>query len=500
MRHFSISRTLAFSAVVASVVFLLPCVVLSQSNSNSNSNSNDDLLDRINRLEGRAQAQDELIQNLQHQLTVSDEARESGELELAVNGLLNDLEGGGGVTTPRSERLLVGGQLRLRAEARDPKNYGSGIRDDVDFVIQRTRLTFDFRVHDNVRVFVELQDSRNWGEEGSTVGDLEGVDLHQGYVDFSHVFGRPWTIRVGRQSLSFGDQRLVSPLDWHPVGRAWDGVRTWYDADDFTIDLFVTNVVENSTLLGGQTDDDHIFAGVYLTTKVFADHELDVYVFYRRFGSNSFRAEDGTIDDLEDVTLGFRFSGKQGGFDYSAEADLQLGDRAGDDVTAYAWAVTVGYHFGGNWNPRIGLEWTFASGDDDPTDGDYETFDPLFPFGHAFQGYADLFAWRNGHDLAVKVEASPTQDLWFQVAGHMFILDSDKDAWYNAGGGVIRRTTAGNVSNTVGFELDVHFKYNLNPSTSLWFGWSHFFAGDYVEDTGSSPDTDFGFFQVTINF
>ena len=33
----------------------------------------------------------------------------------------------------------------------------------------------------------------------------------------------------------------------------------------------------------------------------------------------------------------------------------------------------------------------------------------------------------------------------------------------------------------VGYEIDVHFKYALNPKTKLWVGWSHFFAGDYVE-------------------
>jgi hypothetical protein len=31
-------------------------------------------------------------------------------------------------------------------------------------------------------------------------------------------------------------------------------------------------------------------------------------------------------------------------------------------------------------------------------------------------------------------------------------------------------------------------------------GYSHFFAGDYLADTGPSDDADFGYLQATISF
>jgi hypothetical protein len=34
----------------------------------------------------------------------------------------------------------------------------------------------------------------------------------------------------------------------------------------------------------------------------------------------------------------------------------------------------------------------------------------------------------------------------------------------------------------------------------LWAGYSHFFAGDYLNATGRSDDADYGYFQATINF
>ncbi|MCB9832645.1 MAG: alginate export family protein [Planctomycetes bacterium] len=455
------------------------------------------LRERLSKLEARAVSQDEKIRTLEARLADYESgAAISSEIETLINGLVDDAPN---AMAPKSKAVDFGGQIRIRGEFRSVKNYGAGVDDDVDFVLQRTRLHADFRIVDNVRAFVQLQDSRNWGEEGSPNGDLEGVDIHQAYLDYEKVFGHDWTFRVGRQELQYGDQRLVSPLDWHPVGRSFDGVRTWWKGETFQLDVFAMNVVEASLATGGEAGDDHYFAGAYFHYTGIEAHELDVYLFYRGFDTGTFVGENGLMGDLDDVTIGIRFKGKTDGFDYSAEIVYQTGDRADDDVNAYAWAAVLGYTFDSEWKFRIGAEWTFASGDEDPTDGDYETFDPLFPFGHSYQGYLDLFAWRNGHDIVLKVSAKPTEELWLEVAFHGFILDEDSDAWYGAAGTAIRRV-GGGVGNEIGYELDIHAKYQLDAATALWFGYSHFFAGDYVEDTGDSPDTDWIFFQMTVNF
>ena len=457
------------------------------------------LRERLRRLETRSAVQDARIKELEARLADRETERPiESELEIAMNALATEMESN--VTAPRSESAKFGGQLRFRGEFRSVKNYSGREDDSVDFVIQRTRFHGDFRVLPNVRAFVQFQDSRNWGEEGSTLADLEGVDIHQAFVDFENVFGAPLTFRVGRQELSYGDQRLVSPLDWHPVGRSFDGVRTMYEREDFQFDVFAMNIVEGSIGPGGDAGDDHYFAGIYFAYEGIEAHELDLYVFYRSFATGSITAEDGSTGDLEDATFGVRFKGRTGGFDYSIELVGQAGNRAGDDVLAYAGAAVFGFTFDSDWKPRIGVEWDFASGDDDPTDGDFETFDPLFAFVHAYQGYLDIWAWRNGHDIVGKISIRPTADLFVEAAFHVFILDSNSDAWYNAPGLPIRRAPGGGVDDLVGFELDLHAKYTLNESTHLWFGYSHFFAGDYVEETGQSPDTDWVFFQLTLNF
>ena len=47
---------------------------------------------------------------------------------------------------------------------------------------------------------------------------------------------------------------------------------------------------------------------------------------------------------------------------------------------------------------------------------------------------------------------------------------------------------------------DLHAKVKIEKHFNIWFGWSHFFAGDYMSDTGSSDDADFLFLQMALNF
>jgi hypothetical protein len=424
-----------------------------------------------------------------------------------INGLIGDSPAPNAVVAPRSQFITISGQLRLRFEWRDPFDYrlpgtfgrpaDQSVGDDNDRVEQRTRLNFDARVIDDVRVFIQLSDSRLWGEELGVLNETNQVDLHQGYVDIEAVFGAPITVRAGRQELSYGDQRLISSLDWSNIGRAWDGVRAWYSGEGFQLDGFLTNIREE---VNGVTDDDHVFGGVYFSYMGIEAHWIDAYILFRGFSDGSFTAEDGGMGDLEDYFAGLRFKGSSSGFDYSAEGVYEFGDRAGDDVGAFGTAVTLGYTFDCECKFRIGLEWTFATGDEDPTDGDLDTFDPPFPFGHAYQGYLDIFTWKNGHDLALKLSVKPHPDWQIFLDVHGFILDEEKDAWYNAATRPIRRDPTGESGRFIGTEVDLTAKWTIRKNLFLYFGYTHFFADDFVDTTGPSPDSDWVFAMLTTEF
>ncbi|MEQ8767715.1 MAG: alginate export family protein [Planctomycetota bacterium] len=415
------------------------------------------------------------------------------------------------VSAPKVEWLELGGQFRAQFEYRDPAAYvvpgtfgtplfARGNADD-DLMLMRTRLHADARINENLRAFVQLQDFRFWGAEApptlATTVDDEGVDIHQAFVDLERLFDVDFGLRIGRQELSYGDQRLVSPLDWR--FRAFDAIKARYRRDDWTLDVFASNVLE-----GTSTNRDRMFNGAYFTWEVDEEAILDVYLFQRMYGDRTFAGERGGLSDLEDYTLGGRYArrGDLGGaeVDFTAEGAFQFGSRGGDHVEAFAWALKGGVTLDEETKFRIGAEWAYATGDEDPLDGNSNTFVPLFPFGHFFHGYYDQWVWSNGHDLAFSASFWPHEDLKVQLDWHNFWLDDTQDAWYAADLTPIRRDPTGSARRYVGSEIDLTGRWNIQEQVSLWFGYSFFQPGTYVRDTGSAPVGNFIFAQLTVDF
>ena len=85
-----------------------------------------------------------------------------------------------------------------------------------------------------MRAFLQLQDVRAFGDEGSTVGNLEATDVQEGYVearnlgDLSSVL-KNIELRIGRWGQNYGNSRLIGSLAWANQGRSYDGARVRWD-------------------------------------------------------------------------------------------------------------------------------------------------------------------------------------------------------------------------------------------------------------------------------
>ena len=143
------------------------------------------------------------------------------------------------------------------------------------------------------------------------------------------------------------------------------------------------------------------------------------------------------------------------------------------------------------------VAYNFGTGDTDPDDGLHQTFDNQYPLNHAYYGYMDFFSLQNMHNIEVVTKTKLFKALSARIAYQSFWLQQeDTDAWYNAGGGVVRQAT-GNVSPYVGSEIDVTLGMKLMQGKfTVNAGYGHFFADDYVRQTGSRRDADFVFMQT----
>jgi hypothetical protein len=191
------------------------------------------------------------------------------------------------------------------------------------------------------------------------------------------------------------------------------------------------------------------------------------------------------------------------GFDYAGEFAVQLGEVADRDLLAFAAHIGAGYTFDAAIKPRLGLSYSYGSGDGDPIDGDIETFQNLFPTNHKFYGGMDVFSWQNMHNIELSFQCAPMKKLTAKAAFHAFWLATTDDAWYRANGVATVRPLNGaarTAGNFAGTELDLVLGYTLTKNVKLEAGYSHFFAGDYLSATGASDDADFGYVMATIAF
>ncbi|MCH7702141.1 MAG: alginate export family protein [Planctomycetes bacterium] len=401
-------------------------------------------------------------------------------------------------------RLSLGGEFRVTIESETNKAFGATEPANDTFQHYRYFLHADVRYRNVFRVFVQgavvHDEDRDLAFRGS---DENIADLQQLFFDL-RVWGgdeRPVTLRVGRQELLYGNERYVSPLDWASTRRRFDAVKLFWTYPDWTVDMFYAKPVVVQRRQRDRYNEDFDFYGLYVTYTGIPRHGLDLYAFAVD-NTGSPVNPNGKAGDKSTYTLGSRFWGKTGGFDYETELAGQWGHWAGDTVQAWSWATTAGYTFSElKCQPRLGLGFDWASGDDNPTDGKVGTFDQLFPLGHTYLGFMDLIGRQNitaaRADLSAWIVPGSVKGA---IAYHAFWLTHPEDALYNAAGGVVRRDPTGDSGRKVGQEMDLTVKWKLDAHSNVLLGYSHFWDSDLITNTGPSEDADLFYVQYQLKF
>lgn len=431
--------------------------------------------------------------------------------------------------------ITLGGQYRLRGEYRHNADFNGNANDNTDFWGQRIRLTANAKATDDTSVKVTLQDTRNWGAEGTAsaggpqVTDAgttvnSNIDLHEGYVNVNNIFGAPVTFRAGRQELVYGDERLIGAFNWSNNGRAFDALKFVYSSDVANVDLFSSKVRESTT-----TNNDQDFHGIYATIKAIPNNSLDLYALWLRdgnmvanspFGFGSpigDTAIAGTLTKSQNLyTYGARIKGDVAGLDYTLEVPYQTGTikttTNNYKISAYAAAAKVGYTLPTPMKIRVGAEYDYASGDKDGTNDKIKTFFNLFPTNHDKLGLMDQQAWRNVKAFNLNATIDVNEKLRLFASFWNFRLAQKQDAWYAASDwnitptSTLRGASSTNSKSSVGNEVDLVATYKYNNALTIEGGVARFFEGKFIKDrvatiaNSDKADQDWAYLMFTANF
>ncbi|HDS16135.1 MAG TPA: hypothetical protein ENN66_05915 [Proteobacteria bacterium] len=137
------------------------------------------------------------------------------------------------------------GDVRYRLEYQDNFNaryYGSDPPSGSDsFLLQRIRLGLRHSFSEKLELGLGIQDARAFGvdlEDDKFYSKNLGLTNHpykdyaepyETYVKIKNIGGQNLSLKAGRQSIRYGDNRIFGPGDWGNTGRYhWDAVRLAY--------------------------------------------------------------------------------------------------------------------------------------------------------------------------------------------------------------------------------------------------------------------------------
>jgi hypothetical protein len=399
--------------------------------------------------------------------------------------------------------LSIGGQYRGRIEGQTGLLFTPG--NDDAYYLSRFRINFDVHPGAHLRLFVQGQDSRAPGMK--TVPHppafSDSFDLRQGYLDLHTAEStKSAGVRLGRQELIVGEERLVGPLDWTNTARSFDAARAYFTTPNTRVDVFAASLVRvRDGAFDNPLSNGNNFYGVYASLKKIVPRStLEPYLFYKTI--HRVKSENGSAGSAGIYTYGARLAGNlPRSFDYGIEAAAQNGSISSDPLRAWAGHGVVGLSLKKiKTSPRLLAEYNYASGDKSPSDGRRGTFDQLFPTGHAKYGATDQLGWRNMHSLRAGSEFKPNSKIKVSVSYFSHWLAQNTDALYAANGSAVARVPKGAVSRHVGQECNLLFAYTLSKQYVFGAGYSRLWSGKFLREAAPGANFSYPYAFAAYNF
>ncbi|MBU2995832.1 alginate export family protein [Cellulophaga baltica] len=295
-------------------------------------------------------------------------------------------------------QITIDGEFRPRTEYRH--GYGNVIADGADAgfaTSTRARLNFGYQ-DESYKVYVSLQDVMVWGENRQILPDDENNSfaVFEAWADIK--LGEGFSTKLGRQVISYDDQRIFGGLNWAQQGRNHDAALLKYKKGKFLFDLGLAFNQDFDNPAGFQS------VGTEYTTTGFFSYKAMQYIYMKQSwdafsGSllvlnNGFQAyeEDGlTPDGVNSLqTIGTHLNYKKGSLGLAGNFFVQTGERQGGLKVKGAYLASLDLTYKASSKVALGLGTEIISGNDGDA-GETGAFFPLYGTNHKFNGFMDYF-------------------------------------------------------------------------------------------------------------
>jgi hypothetical protein len=385
--------------------------------------------------------------------------------------------------------INVDAQVRTRAEYRNGYQQLRPERaQPASFIAERARLGIGYERGDGLSAKLSVQQVGVWGQYPQI--DKEGrIMMNEAWGQLR--FGENFFAKLGRQILSYDDERLFGELDWNMYGRSHDALKLGFENDMHKVHLILAYSQNRDSL--GSTYYDARFGQPYKHMQTLWYHygnDDNPFGASFLFANIGLEAGVGEGDTRYSQTLGTYLTYRPEKLDLQASAYYQMGKSgSGDKVSAWMASVNAGFMPTEQWKFNLGYD--YLSGEDG-SGSTYNAFFPLYGTHHKFYGamdyfYANAVAYGAGlHDIQLGVTFAPTDKLALKANGHYFMRG------YKIEG----------LKQGLGTEVDLQLDYELMKDVKLCVGYSTMFGTEVLQSMrGGNYKSwqDWAFVSLSIN-
>ncbi|MET4082660.1 hypothetical protein ABIB40_002620 [Pedobacter sp. UYP30] len=367
-------------------------------------------------------------------------------------------------------QLNISAELRPRAEFRNGfKTLNTAETSAALLVEQRSRLNFSY-VKEKVSLKISLQDVRMWGNTAQVYKtDPSLTNVFEAYGEYR--FDKRYAMKIGRQQLSYDNERFLGGLDWAQQGRSHDLAKfTYTDSTGFSAHIgaaFNQNVGTEPTKLSST-----FYNGT-------ANYKTMQYLWLHKdysSGKISFLFLNDGRQKLDSTTafkqtFGLYAEQKVGALKIHEEAYYQSGKSSTNkNVSAYLFSFSAALPkaFAA---PELGADYLSGT---KSTSAKENAFDPTFGTNHKFYGFIDYFYVGNAFgqsgrttglvDVYLNSKIKAGKKSSFLLNLHQF--NSPVDVF----------SGQDKLSSSLGQEVDVVYNLDFYPSVNFKLGYSQLFS------------------------
>lgn len=430
-------------------------------------------------------------------------------------------------------QLTATGQIRERTELRS----GQGtLQKDGDkaglFTSQRARLNIGFTGY-RFKIYTSLQDVRVWGQDASSINRTtteanNGILFHEAWgeimlADTTSTI-QNISLKVGRQEISYDDQKVLGGLDWLQQGRRHDAIVFKFANKGWIADVGAA-FNQNKELNTGTVYNGVPTAYGAGTNGIGTMYKSFQYAYLGKkfsFGDVSFLFFKDDFNKYTSVTSGTPavttkvygegvWSRNTTGFYFNTNPTRKINltgsvyhqggkDKDGRSMSANLASVTSTLQVGRKLFVGPGID--YLSGTDGTkavtATSESNLFDPLYGTPHKFWGSMDYFYAANGFgkqgllNYFFKVKYNAKDNLTFLLDVHAFEAAN-----------TLSNGAGGKLDSYLGTELDLLVKYNLTKMINIEAGYSIMKATNSMASAAvkniTTPDLTPQFAYVMLN-